>query len=488
MPFVIETMNILLTGATGYIGRRLLPVLLEQGHSVYCITRDKSRLNSDIYNSTRLYAIEADLLQPIPPHLVPVNIDAAYYLVHSMSTQGNFSEEEKRSATHFTEALQSTAVQQIIYLGGIANAAQLSKHLQSRKQVETILQNGRAPVTVLRAGIVVGSGSASFEIIRDLAEKLPVMIAPRWLNTHTQPIAIRNVVEFLTGVLLKEATFGNTYDLYGPDRLTYKDLLEIYAEERGLKRYIFTVPVLTPRLSSYWLYFVTSTSYLLARNLVDSMKVETLARPNNLAEQLHIRPIDYRNAIRMAFDKIEQNMVLSTWKDALVSTPRFHYHAYPMQAPAYGCFKDRREMQATNTDNALNKIFAIGGTSGWYYADWLWEFRGFLDKVFGGVGLKRGRKNSTQLYIGDSLDFWRVLYASRAEKRLLLYAEMRLPGEAWLEFSISDTGMVLQEATFRPVGLLGRLYWLMMLPFHFFIFRGMLKKIATADTDTMQAS
>lgn len=471
-------MKILLTGATGYVGRRLLSVLLEKGHEVYCLVRETSRLNIQAYNSPFLHAIEADFLQTIPPEKIPADIDVAYYLVHSMSGAGNFADKEQQSATHFIQALSHTAVQQIIYLGGIANASQLSTHLSSRKQVEEVLKTGRAPVTVLRAGIIVGSGSASFEIIRDLAEKLPVMVAPAWLKTHTQPIAIRNVVDFLTGVLLCRETLGNTYDLYGPDKLTYKAMLEIYAEERGLKRYIFTVPVMTPRLSSYWLYFVTSTSYPLARNLVDSMKVETVAQPNNLSTLLNITLISYRSAIQMAFDKIEQDMVLSTWKDALSSGKRFQSLSFHVKVPGHGCFTDCQEMKTADTEKALDKIFAIGGDSGWYYADWLWSFRGFLDRLFGGVGLKRGRRHKNTIGAGDSLDFWRVLYADRATKRLLLYAEMKLPGEAWLEFSVSDTGIVRQQATFRPVGLPGRLYWMAMLPFHYFIFKGMLRKIA----------
>lgn len=472
-------MKILLTGATGYVGRRLLPILIEKGHEVYCLVRETSRLNAAAYNSDLLQVIEADLLTTIPPEKIPSDIDAAYYLVHSMSGAGNFTDKEKQSATHFIQALEHTTVKQIIYLGGIANASQLSQHLSSRRQVEDVLKSGRAPVTVLRAGIIVGSGSASFEIIRDLAEKLPVMIAPAWLNTHTQPIAIRNIVDYLTGVLLHSETLGNTYDLYGPDKLTYKAMLEIYAEERGLKRYIFTVPVMTPRLSSYWLYFVTSTSYPLARTLVDSMKVETVAQPNNLSVLLNITPISYRSAIRMAFDKIEQDMVVSTWKDALSSGKRFQSLSFHVKVPEHGCFTDCQEMKTDNTEKALDKIFAIGGESGWYYADWLWSFRGFLDRLFGGVGLKRGRRHKNTVGVGESLDFWRVLYADRTTKRLLLYAEMKLPGEAWLEFSVSDTGIVRQQATFRPVGLPGRLYWIAMLPFHYFIFKGMLRKIAS---------
>ncbi|GAO42340.1 SDR family oxidoreductase [Flavihumibacter petaseus] len=470
-------MTILLTGATGYIGQRLIPVLLDGGHTLYCLVRDCNRLDISRYDSDRIHLVEGDLLQPDSLAAIPDSLDAAYYLVHSMTSKGNFEEKETASARHFIQRLQETTVRQIIYLGGIANAQQLSPHLSSRKKVEAVLRTGHIPVTVLRAGIIVGSGSASFEIIRDLVEKLPVMITPKWLRTRTQPVAIRNVLEFLSGVLLLEQTYHQTYDLYGPDLLSYKDMLLLYARERGLQRYILTLPVMTPRLSSYWLYFVTSTTYQLAQHLVDSMKVETIAIPNDLAQQLDIRPIGYRESIRMAFDKIEQDMVLSTWKDAFTFSRITDHLSTHIQIPEYGCFKDHREMRTENPALSADRIFAIGGASGWYYADWLWAFRGLLDKLFGGVGLTRGRKNKTQLIAGESLDFWRVLYANRAEKRLLLYAEMKLPGEAWLEFNISDQGIVSQTATFRPLGVAGRLYWLAVLPFHHFIFRGMLRKI-----------
>ncbi len=470
-------MKILLTGATGYIGQRLLPVLLENKHEIICCVRDLSRFNVKKYKSNRVTAIEIDLLQPESLEKIPRDIDVAYYLVHSMSANGSFADMEAQSASNFATALAHTKAKQVIYLSGIINDEELSKHLESRKKVEESLNDGAIPVTTLRAGIIVGSGSASFEIIRDLVEKLPVMIAPKWLYTKCQPIAVRNVIQFLSRVLLHEDTFGKHFDIYGPEILTYKDMMLQFAEVRKLKRRIFTVPVMTPRLSSYWLYFVTSTSYALARNLVESMKVDVVAKENNLSEELGITLIEYKDAIRIAFDKMEQNLVLSSWKDTMggqLITKRLSQY---IQIPEFGCYTDVKEKKSENVEQSLNRIFSIGGESGWYYADWLWDFRGFIDKLFGGVGIKRGRKNSRDISAGESLDFWRVIYSSREEKRLLLYAEMKLPGEAWLEFKLTgDT--IRQTATFRPLGLMGRLYWYAVLPFHYFIFNGMINKIA----------
>lgn len=471
-------MKILLTGATGYIAQRLLPALLSDGHQVICCVRDKKRFNAERFNNKGLITIiEADLLDSESLKAFPADIDAAYYLVHSMSSNGEFSVMEEESAKNFVEAINRTKARQIIYLSGIVNEEKLSKHLSSRKNVEDILASGRKPLTTLRAGIIVGSGSASFEIIRDLVEKLPVMIAPKWLNTKCQPVAISNVIEFLSRILLKESTFGKHYDIYGPDILTYKQMLLEFAKVRGLKRYIITVPIMTPRLSSYWLYFVTSTSYPLAKNLVDSMKIDVVAHPNSLMKTLGITLLSYKQAIHIAFDKIEQNLVLSSWKDAMGNTNLSKHLSKQINTPQYGVFIDKKTALAENPQLSLERIFAIGGESGWYYADWLWSFRGFLDKLFGGVGLKRGRKNKTIIDVGESLDFWRVIYADRTEKRLLLYAEMKLPGEAWLEFRMKNN-TIIQTATFRPLGIAGRLYWYLVLPFHYFIFNGMINKIA----------
>jgi len=473
-------MKIILTGATGYIGRRLLPVLLEQGHEVWCVVRDSARLDISAFDHSKLKVIEADLLKAESLKALPLDVDAVYYLVHSMSSEGNFSKQELKSAENFVHYLDQTTARQLIYLSGIINEKKLSKHLESRKVVEEALTKSKAATTVLRAGIVIGSGSASFEIIRDLVEKLPVMVAPKWLKTRCQPIAVRNVIQCLIGVLNHEETFGKHFDIYGPDLLTYKQMLEQFAKVRGLKRKILIVPVFSPKLSSYWLYFVTATSYPLAKNLVDSMKIDVIPEHNHLAETLNIDLIPYQEAIAMAFEKIEQNLVLSSWNDSgnnRIFQNRLSTH---IEVPKYGVFQDKKQMKTKNPEEALNRIFSIGGKNGWYYANWLWSFRGFLDRLFGGVGLRRGRKNAAQTSAGEALDFWRVILSSREQKRLLLYAEMKLPGEAWLEFCIDDKNVVHQTATFRPLGLSGRLYWMAMLPFHHFIFRGMLSKIVAA--------
>ena len=472
-------MKILLTGVTGYIAQRLLPVLLEQGHEVICCVRDKSRFKKEKYNTADLKVIEADFLNKDSLQSIPDDIDAAYYLIHSMSTEsGEFGEMEQTCARNFTERINGTSAKQVIYLSGIVNSDDLSKHLNSRKNVEVLLSGNTFALTTLRAGIIVGSGSGSFEIIRDIVEKLPFMITPRWLKTRCQPIAIRNVIEFLNGVLGKSDTYNQTYDIGGPDILSYKEMLLRFAKIRGLKRKIVIVPLLTPKLSSYWLYFVTSTSYALATNLVNSMKVEVVCRPNNLAELLGIKLIDYDTAIKMAFGKIEQNQVLSSWKDALTSGILSKGLSQYIEVPVNGCFKDVRTLQLKNSSHSLDKVWAIGGTTGWYYGNHLWKIRGFLDQLIGGVGMRRGRRSATDIFPGDALDFWRVLLADRNEKRLLLYAEMKLPGEAWLEFKIDEKDVLTQTATFRPLGLLGRLYWYSVLPFHGFIFNGMIKKIA----------
>jgi len=472
-------MKILLTGVTGYIAQRLIPVLLDSGHELVCCVRDKARFNSNKYQSPEISVVEVDFLNPDSLKNIPDDIDVAYYLIHSMSTQsGDFEEMEERCADNFRNRIEGTQAKQVIYLSGISNTEELSKHLTSRRNVETILDGGSFALTTLRAGIIVGSGSASFEIIRDLVEKLPFMITPRWLKTRCQPIAIRNVLEYLTGVIGREETYNKSFDIGGPDILTYKEMLLRFARIRGLKRRIVIVPVMTPKISSYWLYFVTATSYALAKNLVNSMKVEVICKPNNLEELLAIKPIDYDTAIRLAFDKIEQNQVISSWKDAQTSDLLRDGISKFIEVPVNGCYKDVRTLQVENGQAAIERIWRIGGKTGWYYGTWLWEIRGFLDQLIGGVGMRRGRKSDTEIDAGDALDFWRVLLADKNEKRLLLYAEMKLPGEAWLEFSLDHNNTLTQTATFRPLGLFGRLYWYAVLPFHGFIFKGMIQRIA----------
>lgn len=474
-------MKILLTGANGYIGMRLLPQLLDLGHEVVCLVRDETRLSIDKETRAQISVIEIDFLEPVSEGKIPTDIDAAYFLVHSMSSSTiDFDKKEATTALNFNAYMAQTQVKQVIYLSGIVNDDKLSKHLSSRKNVEDILYKGSFQLTVLRAGIIVGSGSSSFEIIRDLCEKLPFMITPKWVLTKTQPIAIRDVISFLTGVLGNEKTYNHSFDIAGPNVLTYKEMLHQYAEARGFKNWIVTVPVMTPKLSSYWLYFVTSTSYKLATNLVDSMKMEVVAKDKRLQEILAIEPYSYKEAIDMAFKKIEQNLVVSSWKDSMVSG-RFQKNLSKfIQVPKYGVLTDKKTLNISDPERVLTNIWKIGGETGWYYGNWLWKLRGFLDKISGGVGLRRGRTHVNKIYAGDALDFWRVLLADKKNKRLLLLAEMRLPGEAWLEFKIDEHNVLHQTATFRPRGLRGRLYWYSIVPFHYFIFGGMIRGIANS--------
>ena len=478
-------MRILLTGSTGYIAQRLLPVLLANKHQVICCVRDKSRFSLEKFEGFDVEVIEVDFLKKESLVQIPQDIDVAYYLMHSMSSaKEDFSKAELLAATHFKEAVVQSEAKQVIFLSGIVNSDSLSKHLQSRFNVEDALKSDHYALTTLRAGIIVGSGSASFEIIRDLVEKLPIMVAPKWLNTKCQPIGIRDVISFLEGVLMKSFAFNKAYDIGGPEVITYKHMLLRFAKARGLKRQIFTVPVMTPKLSSYWLYFVTSVSYPLASSLVESMTVDVVAEPNDLQQKLNIHPMSYEQAIELAFGKIEQNQVVSSWRDAM------NRDAYPdrfkklIEVPQEGCFKDVKSMRVDDPEKVLKNIWSIGGSTGWYYADWLWSVRGFLDKVFGGVGLQRGRTSLDSLSTGSVIDFWRVILADKNNKRLLLYAEMKLPGEAWLEFKIDKDNVFTQTATFRPLGIAGRMYWYAVLPFHAFIFKGMMQNLVQHQAST----
>ncbi|MEP6748255.1 MAG: SDR family oxidoreductase [Bacteroidota bacterium] len=479
-------MKILVTGANGYIGRRLLQVLHKDGHELICCVRDKKRFEQENTNEASL-VLEVNFLDTAVSESFPPDIDVAFFLIHSMKQGAGFEDTEKKVANGFLELIEKTACRQIIYLSGIVNEAELSKHLSSRLAVEKILRAGRVPATILRAGIIVGSGSSSFEIIRDLVEKLPVMITPKWVNTKCQPIAIRNVIEFLQGVILKEKYYNNDFDIGGPDILTYKEMMMQFASVRKLKRKIYTVPVMTPRLSSYWLYFVTATSYSLAVNLVDSMKVNVVCRPNQLPDDLGIQLLTYRQAVEIAFQKIEQNEVISSWKDAFSAFETNTSITKNIEVPVNGCFKDvKTKTIAGKEEKIFQNIWSIGGEKGWFYGNALWKARGFLDKAFGGPGLRRGRTHSSTIHPGDTLDFWRVLIADKKSKRLLLYAEMKLPGEAWLEFTCENKGgnnTLVQTATFRPRGLWGRLYWYSMLPFHYFIFQGMIENIVKSGSE-----
>ena len=475
-------MTILVTGATGYIGKRLIPILLNEGHQLICVVRDIARVENKYPQEKNIQFIEADFLKAETLSSIPENIDVAYYLIHSMSNSAKeFHILEERCAFNFKRALENTSVKQVIYLSGITNDTKLSKHLLSRKNVENALTSDVYHLTTFKSGIIVGSGSSSFEIIRDLVEKLPIMIAPKWLNTKTQPIGIRDVLSYLSKAAGREELFNQSFDIYGPEILTYKEMLLQFAKTRGLKRTILTVPVMTPKLSSYWLYFVTSTSYKLASSLVNSMGIEIIGEASNINSLINIQPMNYQKAVQLAFIKIEQNSILSSWKDSYISSGRLRDYIYRfINVPKFGCFKDQKQRPVTDIKSTLNKIWSIGGEKGWYYGTFLWKIRGFLDQLVGGTGLRRGRTNPSELSAGDALDFWRVIYADKERQKLLLYAEMKLPGEAWLEFKI-ENNILHQTATFRPKGIAGRLYWYLVTPFHWFVFNGMINRLVKSN-------
>ncbi|MEQ9404909.1 MAG: SDR family oxidoreductase [Cyclobacteriaceae bacterium] len=478
-------MKILLTGSTGYIGRRLLPELVGLGHHVVCPVRDKRRFDFEDFDEKFLKSaevVEVDFLNAESLKKLPVKVDAAYYLIHSLTSNSKeFGQLESTTATNFSSWLSKTSVKQVIYLGGIANDDNLSEHLSSRQNVEGILRQSGVPLTVLRSAIIIGSGGASFEIIRDLVEKLPVMIAPKWLLSKCQPIGVFNVLQYLTGVLHNEKAYDQTFDIGGKDILTYKDMLLQFGEVRGLKRFIITIPVLTLRLSSLWLYLVTSTSFRLAKNLVHSMKNEVICKDDSIDEIVKIKRLTYKESLQRTFSKISQKQVISSWKDSFADPAFNDSFMHQVEAPKHGCFTDTQKIAfRRDPEEVVRNIWEIGGERGWYYGNFLWKVRGFLDKLVGGVGLRRGRRSPDDLKSGDALDFWRVLYANKEDKRLLLFAEMRVPGDAWLEFRIrkdGDMNELVQTATFRPLGLWGRLYWYMVLPLHGFIFKGMAKNV-----------
>lgn len=475
-------MKILVTGANGYIGKRLIPVLAERGYKVYALVRDPSRLHLPSFLQEKIKIVRADLSDFKTLAFLPTDIDAVYYLVHSLSTKTKqFIEIEQKMTENFVSYLTKTTAKQIIYLGGLAHEKNVSPHLQSRLNVETILKQSSVATTILRAGIIIGSGSASFEIMRDLVEKLPIMVAPKWVHNKCQPIAISDAIDYLVQVLKNPACYHKTFDIGGPDIFTYKELLLELARVRHLKRYILTVPVLTPRLSSYWLFFVTSTNFTIAKWLVDSLKQDAICTNHEIQKILPKQCTNYVNSIQKAFAKIEENAVISSWKDSFTSSNfPSKYNDY-IEVPTHGCLIDQKLFPFKgNTQTLLQTIWSIGGKKGWYGYSFFWKVRGFLDKLFGGVGLRRGRTDPLHLSAGDALDFWRVLLADQKHMRLLLYAEMKLPGEAWLEFHIRKNkhGFELcQTATFRPIGVLGRLYWYILYPFHHLIFNRMGKTI-----------
>lgn len=473
--------KILVTGATGFIGKRLIYKLLGQGHEIYALVRIRGAKNA-IPPNPRLHTLFGDLRDPSQMDSFPPDIDAAYFLVHSMGdVVENLLTCEQALCRHFVAALEKTACQQIIYLGGIVeNEYELSPHLTSRLAVEKVLGEGKIPLTILRASIIIGSGSASFEIIRDLVEKLPFMVAPKWVKNYCQPIAIRDVLFYLSGVLLKSNCFNQNFDIGGPEPLKFKQVLLRYARFRKLRRLILDVPVLTPRLSSYWLVLITSVKFSICKHLVESMKHSTRKLNLKIDEVIPHPCLSYEEALELAFTKLADNSVISTWMDSW-DLKRLNPQLQDLlTVPEEGCLIDKREVPIRiSLENVRQRIWRIGGDQGWYTLNWAWKMRGMMDKLVGGIGLNRGRRHPSEIHAGDSIDFWRVLLADPQKNHLILFAQMKLPGEAWLEFKIDHKKKILiQTATFRPRGVLGRLYWYILYPIHVFIFRRMAKTIA----------
>lgn len=481
--------KILITGATGFVGKRLVLQLLNQGHEIYALSRIKGE-KAFAEDKPNLFYVWGDLRHPESLVQIPKDIDAAYYLVHSMSKiVRDLAQTEIEIANNFLKGLQHTRVQQIIYLGGIINdEKKLSPHLRSRLLVEKELQKSSIPVTVLRSSIIIGSGGASFEIVRDLCEKLPIMIAPKWVHTKCQPIAIRDVIFYLSQVLLNPNCYKKTFDIGGPEVFTFKELMLNYCKFRHLKRWIIDVPCLTPRLSSYWLVFITSVKLSLCTYLVESMKISTIVKLDEIQRILPHQCIPYLEALELAFKKIALNQVDSSWMDAWeIDSEEPNLDNY-LHVPQEGCLKDvQRFVIQDAKEPALKRIWEIGGERGYYSLNWAWRLRGFLDRMIGGIGLNRGRRHPTEIQAGDSIDFWRVILADKKKSHLILFSDMKVPGEAWLEFRIEPKGnqwLLVQIATFRPKGLLGRLYWYSLYPFHFIIFNQMAKTIAGKKTKT----
>ncbi|MEM1282186.1 MAG: SDR family oxidoreductase [Chlamydiota bacterium] len=454
--------KVLVTGASGYIGSQLIVKLLNQGHQVVAMVRDPAKYTINREIRKRIKVIVGDLQKPETLDSIPTDIQVAYYLVHAMALSiSQFEKIEKHQAENFVHAIKNTSVKQVIYLGGLVSSDKLSRHLSSRQQVEKILKASNLPCTILRAGIIIGEGSASFEIIRDLVEKLPIMIAPKWVQSKCQPIGISDMIAFLTQVIDKKECIGQTFDVAGDEQLTYKEMLYGYADCRGLTRTIIKVPVLTPKLSSYWLYFVSSTNFFLAMALVDSLKVDAICCENRIQNVIPRKCLSYKESVAKSLDVTNH-------------------------LPKFGCLIDETKVDFEgDRQKVINRVWSIGGKKGWYALDWAWQLRGWFDQLIGGVGIRRGRDHQDSIEAGDHLDFWRVIIADREGGHLLLRAEMIVPGEAWLEFLVTEDQLV-QTATFRPKGVFGRAYWYLLLPFHLLIFSLMAKKIVKTGIKSME--
>lgn len=480
--------KILVTGATGYIGARLVPRLLNAGYKVRAVSRALQKLQGCHWaNHENVELMAADVLTESTLVSACEGVSDAYYLVHSMnSQQRDFAEADRRGAKNMASAAKAAGLKRIIYLGGLGeNDEELSKHLQSRAEVSQILTSGQVPVTVLRAAMIIGSGSASFEILRYLVDRLPFMITPRWVRTPSQPIAVRNVLEYLTGCLEHDETIGQVLDIGGPEVLTYQTLMDTYAQEAGLpKRVVLPVPYFTPRLSSYWIHLVTPVPSYIARPLAEGLRNPAVCKDSRITAIIPQNLLDCRTAIKLAIACIQHQQVESHWTDAGSIPPAEWCYSNDPTWAGGTVYLDRRSVIVKGTPEEIwQPLTRLGGATGWYCGNWLWKLRGLIDRIVGGVGMSRGRRHVSDLKPGDALDLWRVA-AVEPGKRLLLIAEMRLPGKAMLEFKIeaidSTTVRLQQTAKFLPAGLTGIIYWMLVTPLHNFVFDGMLRGIVDA--------
>jgi len=463
-------MRILVTGATGYIGSRLASRLIATGRTVRVMARDPRRLGTPAAVAD---CVAGDALEPASLASALRDVDVAYYLIHSMGTGADFAARDREAARNFAAACAAAGVGRIIYLGGLGESeTSLSKHLESRQEVGDVLRAGSVPVTELRAAIIVGAGSASFEIIRDLARKLPVMICPRWVRSRCEPIALDQVMDYLVGILDEPRSIGEVLEIGGGDVLTYQEMMRECAAALGKRVRIITVPVLTPRLSSYWLNLVTSVPMSIARPLVEGLRHDVVTTDQRIRAWIHVAPMTFRQAVDRALAEDSAGPLASRWTGATGSAAR-------LTAPRSSrVLRDERTLHADASPAALfAAVERIGGATGWYSANWLWRLRGAIDRVFGGVGLRRGRRDPIALRLGDPVDFWRVDELVPGA-RLRLRAEMKVPGTATLEFEVGAArdgkgAVLVQRAEFDPRGPWGRVYWAALRPIHGVVFRGM---------------
>lgn len=475
------------TGASGYVGGRLVRSLLSDGKRVRVLVRDAKKIQGQSWSS-EVEIIEGNASNPADLDRALAGVHTAYYLLHSINVATDFGDIESAMAKGFAEAAERAEIAQIVYLGGIANDENRSRHLTSRMNTGAQLATGKVPVLELRAGIIIGSGSASFEMLRHLTHRLPIMTTPKWVSNRTQPIAIRDVLHYLRSAANLKNPVNGIFDIGGPEVVTYAEMMQKFASISRLpRRIIIQVPVLTPKLSSLWIGLVTPVPTSLARPLVESLISEVVADPCKSIDAVIPKPdeglLTVTTAIELALTITENNRVDTRWSDASFPTAPWQKAQSDPEWAGELTLKDHREI---TTEVPLSSIWreieSIGGEHGWFGSDWLWYLRGLIDRMVGGVGLRRGRRDPQYLRIGDSLDFWRVEDLEK-EKKLRLYAEMILPGKAWLEFNIREEGgktVVTQDALFAPRGLGGQIYWYLVSPFHFFIFPTMLRNIVRA--------